>query len=349
MKNNTKICIIGLGRFGSLAASILKKYFEVSAIDTNQEDAKTRAKKIGIKLAKSQDINSFDIIILSAPISKTEEIIKKIAPKIKDGVLLIDTCSVKTLPCQWMKKHTPKNVEILGTHPMFGPTTSRFDINNQSWQVKGLQIILCPVRISQKRLSCVKSFLKKLKLEVIETTPQDHDRQNAKTLALVHFIGRALVASDVKKQQIFTPGYADLLNIIPHTASDNWQLFYDMNNFNPFAKEIREKFVQNCDELDLKIEQSKSSGKLEALRSAISRIDARIFRLFKKRFEIVKKIGRLKKSNHMPIKDKKREKELISKMSKRHKLALPFVESIYKTIFRQSINIQKKDAIKKNK
>jgi prephenate dehydrogenase len=87
----------------------------------------------------------------------------------------------------------------------------------------------------------------------------DHDKQNAKTLALVHFLGRALVASGVKEQQIFTPGYADLLKIIPHTASDNWQLFFDMNNFNPFAKKIREKFMRNCQDLDNKILNSKKN------------------------------------------------------------------------------------------
>jgi prephenate dehydrogenase len=260
MKQKTKICIIGLGRFGTLAASILKQHFDVTAIDTNKKEILNKAKKLGIKLLKVEELKGIDVAILAVPICKTEGMIKKISPFLKKNSLLIDTCSVKTLPCRWMKKNARKDIEILGTHPMFGPVTSKFNFEKQTWILENLQIVICPLRINSQKLSLIKKFLKKLNLKIIETTPENHDKQNAKTLALVHFLGRALVAADIKEQEIFTPGYSDLLKIIPHTASDNWQLFYDMNNFNPFAQGIREKFLEKCLELNLKITDSKRKG-----------------------------------------------------------------------------------------
>ncbi|MDA3815323.1 MAG: prephenate dehydrogenase/arogenate dehydrogenase family protein [Patescibacteria group bacterium] len=348
MKKKTKICIIGLGRFGSLVASILKSHFEVEAIEINQKEAQKRAQKIGIKLTDFKNIGEFDVVILTVPISETETIIKKLASGLKKRALLIDACSVKTLPCKWMKKYASKDVEILGTHPMFGPTTSKFDLEKQDWQIKGLQIILCPVRISQKRLACVKSFLNKMKLEIIEATPGDHDKQNAKTLALVHFIGRSLVASDVKEQKIFTPGYADLLKIIPRTASDNWQLFYDMNNYNPYAEKIRNKFIQSCNELDFKVAKSQGADNFDSFRNIINSIDQKIFWLFKKRFKVSEKIGKFKKKDGLPIKDRKREDDLIQKRASESKLEKSFIEKMYKIIFNQSIKLQKNNVIKKN-
>jgi len=345
MKSNPKICIIGLGRFGTLAAVILKKYFSVSVIDTNSSEAIEKAKKLKLGLVSIQQLGDFDVVLLTVPISETEKMIKKIAPWLKQGALFLDACSVKALPCRWMKKHLPKEVEILGTHPMFGPVTSKFDLERQFFQLEGLQIVLCPVRISEKRLKSIRTFLEKLKLKIIETTPEKHDQQNAKTLALVHFLGRALVASDISEQEIFTPGYADLLKIIPHTASDNWQLFFDMHNFNIFSERMRETFLQNCDELDFKIAHSKGTDQLESLRNVIDLIDKKIFTLLEKRTEVVKKIGKLKQKEQLATRDEKREKAIIEYQIKKLKHDPKLVRDFYKVIFKHAYAIQKNTAL----
>ena len=63
-----------------------------------------------------------DIVIVSVPINVTEETIAEIAPKMKAGSLLMDFTSIKVKPVEAMRKFAPSDVEILGTHPMFGPT-----------------------------------------------------------------------------------------------------------------------------------------------------------------------------------------------------------------------------------
>jgi len=344
MQKNSKpiITIVGLGNFGTLAASILSKHFEVLIYHYRQkEENKKIAKITGAKLIELSDIKKSDIVILTTPISKTEETIKKISPLMKKGALLIDTCSVKTQPCKWLTDNAPKTIEILGTHPMFGPTTSKFNLEKQTWNLSGLQIILCPLRISEEKLKGIEKFLKSLDLEVIKTSPKEHDKQNAKTLSFVHFLGRSLLASGIGKQKIFTPGYADVLKILPHTTSDNWQLFYDMNNFNPYSDIVRENFRDAGFEIEEKIIKHRNENKLEANREMIDLIDARIMKLLKKRLECSKNIGDYKKENGLKIIDSKRENEIIKNKIKKSDLDKDFIKEFYKLIFKQSYKSQK--------
>ncbi len=343
MENNLKILLIGFGGFGTLVASVLKKEgLNIRVLNyKNKKKDKEKAKIIGIKLVKEKDISEFDIIILATPISKTEEVIKAVSKKMKPGGLLLDTCSVKVYPCNWLKNHTSKNVQIMGTHPMFGPTTSNFDLKKQTWSLKDLQIVLCPLRIKNKHLNNIQNFLKNLGLNVIKTTPEDHDKQNAKTLSLVHFIGRSLLDAKIGKQEIFTPGYSDLLSILPHTTSDNWQLFYDMNNYNPYAKEVMENFMQSCSLIEEKIVKSNSRDSFYFNRNMIELIDNKILKLLEKRFSFAKNIGKIKQEKDLKIIDKPREERLINILTRESELSPDFIESLYKLIFKESYNIQK--------
>lgn len=336
------IGIIGFGRFGKLAASLLKGHFSVKVCGLNINDNDRRiAKRVGIEINGLAEAVNSDIVILAVPISETQKMIRKIAPMLRPGTLAVDTCSVKTFPCQWMKKHLPKNIEIMGTHPMFGPMSAKFDFKKQAWNIKGLQIVLCPLRIDNDRLEIIVKNLKRAGLEVIVTTPDDHDRQNAVTLGLVHFLGRSLKEAGIKEQKIYTPGFADLLKISPHTTGDNWQLFYDMHNFNPYADKVRAGFLGACSKIEQKIERSREKDSFKFYRNMISKLDFQIFQLLKQRFGIVKRIGQYKKRNGLAVRDRKREEELIEKQISQIKLNPQFIKNLYKLIFKESVRRQK--------
>ena len=341
-KQTITIGIVGLGRFGVLIASILSKDFSVKLYHyKSKTENKKIAKIIKAQLVDFNDVSSCDVIILAVPISVTEEMIKKIGPKMKKGAILLDTCSVKVYPCKWLKDNTPEHVQIIGTHPMFGPVTTCFDLDQQTWDLKNKQIVLCPLRMKNNHLVAIEKYLKKLGIEVIITTPEDHDRQNAKTLSFVHFIGRSFLKAGIKKQKIFTPGYADLLKILPHTTGDNWQLFFDMNNFNPYSEEVRGKFFQACQFIEEKIIKSNSKNNFDYHRNMIDNIDKIILELLGRRFEHAQEIGKIKKEKGLPIVDSKREKEIIESKKKYSKLNDDFVEKFYRVIFDESYKKQK--------
>jgi len=88
----------------------------------------------------------------------------------------------------------------------------------------------------------------------------------------------------------------------------------------------------------------KHQEKLKEYRKNIDRIDKQIIGLLKKRFEISKKIGEYKKQNNLPVKNKKREKQLIEKRIKsleKTSLKPGFIKKIFKLILKESRKIQK--------
>jgi prephenate dehydrogenase len=147
-----------------------------------------------------------------------------------------------------MKRMLPKDIEILGTHPLFGPDSA-------SSTLKGKKIVVCGVRIEDKKYNKIKSYLEKLGLIVIETTPQKHDEESAKSLVLTHFIGRSLLRFGAKKMDVDTEGYNRLMSILETVSKDSWQLFVDMNRHNRFAKKMRTQFIQAMKQTDKDVSQ----------------------------------------------------------------------------------------------
>jgi len=239
-----KIGIIGFSRFGQLLAKILKPYAEVRVF--NRTPKSVVAKQLGVEWDELKDICQSDIVIVAVAISATEEMIKKIAPLLKKGTIVMDVCSVKVFPAKWLNSYISPDNEILATHPMFGPDSAKDG-------TKGLQWILCPLRIGDENLNKIKDILNKLEVKIIETTPDDHDRQTADSLALVHFVGRGLEEYGLEKKEISTLGFERLFKVNETVTNDSWQLFLDMQNFNPYTKQMRKKLIQAFKKVNRKI------------------------------------------------------------------------------------------------
>lgn len=241
--NKPRIAIIGYGRFGRLLAKILKPYGEIFILSNHPVETK------GLKQIDLVELGSMDWVIPAVPISALEATLKKMSRFLQPGSLVMDVCSVKVYPCRWLKKYIPKNVEIIGSHPMFGPDSAKAGL-------AGLQVVICPLRQSTERLAQVRAVFKNLGLKITETSPADHDRQAALNLGLVHFIGRALAKVMTPKQDITTLGYERLQAIYENVNNDSWQLFFDMQNFNPYTKKIRSNFVKALEGLQTQINKS---------------------------------------------------------------------------------------------
>ena len=245
------IGIIGFGRFGRLTAINLAKDFDV--IIYNRKD---KAKKIidcGARAANLATTCKQKIIIICVPISIMQNTLKMISPLLRPDALVVDVCSVKVYPAQWMNQLLPESVSILATHPMFGPDSAADTLS-------GSKIVLCRERIKDQLYKRIKNWLSSHGLIIIETSPADHDRQIATTLSLTHFIGRALAEFGAQETEIDTEGYKRLLHILGVVQHDTWQLFLDMHNYNPYAKKKRLEFINAMvklnDMLDQKYEKN---------------------------------------------------------------------------------------------
>ena len=236
--------LIGFGRFGQFAAQHLRRHMHVFVYD--MRDLRKKAASPGMTWGTLEEAASCQIVVLAVPISEVPIALAQVVPYLRPGAMLMDVCSVKMLPVEWMTAAAPPEVEVVGTHPLFGPRSGRSGIN-------GLTIALCPVRTT--RTDRIRRFLEGLGLNVVVTTPEEHDRQLAYAQALTHFVARGLAASGVREQALMTPSFERLLRLIEPLAREHPKLFRDMQQHNPYAAEVRARLLDALRQLDAGVDQ----------------------------------------------------------------------------------------------
>ncbi len=242
------IGIIGFGRFGRLATRYLAEDFDVLVHDRTDRSKEIEA--VGGRPASLLSICRQDFVVLCVPISVLQDLLREIGPLLKKDAVVVDVCSVKVYPAQWMKALLPETVSILATHPVFGPDSAADSLKNR-------KIFLSPVRMAEGPYQAVKTYLSSKELILIESTPEDHDEQTAVSLALTHFIGRVLSEFGAAPLRIDSEGYQRLLHILEVVKHDTWQLFCDMHRYNPYAEEKRTAFIRAMRKLE---EQLRNPG-----------------------------------------------------------------------------------------
>jgi len=236
-----QIGIIGFGKFGRLMAEHLKK--KASIVVTDIHNKSKEARNIGIKFVSLDEAVKSKVIILATPMENLVQTLHIIKDKLIPRTLVLDVCSLKIFSCEAMAKILPKNVEVIGTHPLFGPQSASSGIG-------GLKIVLCNVTSKRKTFNRVKNFCNSLGLKVLITTPEEHDRQMAASQALTHFIGKAINNSGTKRVELSTKTFDMLMNVADIIKNNTPALFKNMQNMNPFAKDVRERFIKELNEIE---------------------------------------------------------------------------------------------------
>lgn len=220
-----KVAIVGLGRFGKTLKKLLGNNFEL----------------ILINRSNPSDIVKADAVFYCVPISSFESVIKSHKKFFKPNHLLIDVLSVKIHPKKVFEKHLRGlKTQALLTHPMFGPDSSKEGFNN-------LPIIIDKFKSNAENFSFWKSFFVKKGLKVIEMSAQKHDRLAANSQGVAHFIGRLLEKFDFKPTEIDSLGSKKLQEVMEQTCNDTWQLFSDLQKFNPYTRSMRIKLGRGFD------------------------------------------------------------------------------------------------------
>ena len=238
------IGIIGFGRFGKLVAHYLARDLDVYVYNRSDKDAEIAG--TGAHPAPLDMVCRQKIVIPCVPISTFKENLKTIAPLLEPGAVVIDVCSVKEYPVQWMLEELPESISILATHPMFGPDSAADSLQDR-------KICLCQVRVPDAQYQKIKKYLTSKGLIVIEATVREHDEQIATSLSLTHLIGRTLSECGAKPLDIDTEGYKRLIHILEVVERDTWQLFQDMHRYNPYAKKKRIEFMEVMQEINSKL------------------------------------------------------------------------------------------------
>lgn len=231
-----KLGVYGLGRFGAFWAGELSRVAPVCGYSRRKKSDLP----VSIELVSEEELCRSDVVVLCVAISAMEEVCRRIAPLLGPRTLVMDTCSVKVYPVSVMERELGGEVEIVGTHPMFGPDSGRDGL-------AGLPLVYAPRRISPDRDSKLRDLFASLKLKLVEMSPDEHDRDAAYTQGITHFLGRVLQDLNLESSEIATLGYNKLLEIVEQTCNDPVQLFIDLQRFNPHTHEMRESLKSSLE------------------------------------------------------------------------------------------------------
>ena len=236
------LALVGFGQFGRFAAERLRDRFEVRVYDTR--DVSAEAERLGVEAVSFERAASADVVVLAVPVQALPVTLERLAPLVGAGTLVADVASVKTAPLRWMRERLPQEVEIVGTHPMFGPQSAADGL-------AGHRIVLCPVRT--QRLEQVRAFLAGLGLEVIVTDADTHDRECAYTQALAQWIGRAVAEMPGGQYAVRTPAAELLRRVAALVGEDSWELFAAIQTLNPHARGMRRRLAERLAELQARL------------------------------------------------------------------------------------------------
>lgn len=236
-----KIGIVGFGRFGKTLYKLLKNDFEVVVFDKKKLAAEGEE---GAKFTnKIADIYESNVIFYAVPIREFENVIAAHKKFFTEKNLLIDVLSVKVHAEKVFNKYlNGTEVQAILTHPMFGPDSTGNGFN-------GLPIILDKFRANADAYNFWKRYFRKKGLRVIEMSASEHDKLAARSQGLTHFIGRLLDSFGFEPTKIDSLGAKKLFEVKSQTCNDTWELFGDLQHYNPYTKQMRIKLGDCHDKL----------------------------------------------------------------------------------------------------
>ncbi len=223
----------GSGGMGKLFSSVFSRAgFEVLVSGRNTA------------LANRDLAENCDVVMVSVPIRATVEVIRGIAPLMRDDQVLCDLTSVKKVPVSEMLK---SGASVIGFHPMFGPNLPG---------IRGQNIVATPARCPDETLSLFTSIFASEGARVTVMTPEEHDRVMAVVQGLVHFATLAVAdavrtsGTDLEKiLSVMSPVYRIEMGLIGRILGQSPDLYGDILRMNPEVMPVLEGFSQSVERL----------------------------------------------------------------------------------------------------
>ncbi|MBP9717750.1 prephenate dehydrogenase/arogenate dehydrogenase family protein [Candidatus Gracilibacteria bacterium] len=202
---------------------------------------------LGTSLTLEQAAERADIIFFATPISLTPDLIRRLKGHIKHGSLITDITSLKVPVMQAMREVATIKTELLGMHPLFGPSV----VSNMKNQV----IAMCPEGSGQWT-RWITTVFQKQGAVMQKTTAEKHDSIMAIIQGITHFSaiasGIALRELGVDLQETLkfaSPIYDLRFAMIGRILSQSPQLYADIEIQNPHTLKAVKAYQEAIEEL----------------------------------------------------------------------------------------------------
>ncbi len=121
-----KIAVLGMGLIGGSLGMALQKTGiarQIAGYDSNPDVTQRAMERGAITLmciTVEEAVQQADMVVLATPILAMRELLERMAPALKPGVLVTDTASTKEQILKWAQTVLPANIVFVGGHPMAG-------------------------------------------------------------------------------------------------------------------------------------------------------------------------------------------------------------------------------------
>lgn len=239
-KSFSSLGLLGFGAFGQLMARHLQPHLRLVVCDPAQSPQPDPSGQ-GLMPGDVAAVAACDIVVLAVPVDAMARAIASLRPHLRAGTVVLDVGSVKIEPARLLLEGLPEPVEIIGTHPLFGPQSARDGL-------AGLKIALCPIR--GRSTGRIAAFLRRtFALDVILTTPDAHDRDMALVQGLTHLVAKILVRMEPVPRRMTTRSFELLMQATEMVRHDAPGVFVAIERANPHARAVRERFFAHAQAL----------------------------------------------------------------------------------------------------
>ena len=224
--------IVGYGAFGALAHTLIRRF----APDIRVRAYSLNKKPDGKTFFTFSDTVKCDAVIFAVPIRVFEEVLLKALPLMPKNTVIVDVATVKVHTVELLKR-LAKRRPYIATHPVWGPES----YEKRGGDVTGFRIIMTDGTLAIPDYMAFTGFLKKCGFDVVEMTPEQHDKHLAETLFLTHFIGQIVAQGGFNRTEIDTVSFGYLMDAVESVKHDG-KLFKDVYMYNPYCKEVLKRF-----------------------------------------------------------------------------------------------------------
>ena len=245
------IGIVGYGAFGQFLGQQMAGTHKVRCID--QMDRSKEADKTDVEYYPMFDMHNFledlDVVVFAVPLIEFEDVIRNIAANQLSGKLVVEVCPLSAHPKKVLLNHLGGDVDVLSTHPMFGPSDRSGTIDDDahlkySWD--GQPMVYDMVRISDvRRADSFLSIFERARCQMVAMTAEEHDKLTADAEFVTHLTGRILDRHMLPATPVSSREYAALCDVAEMTSGDTLDMFYGLYKYNPNAKEAMAKMREN--------------------------------------------------------------------------------------------------------
>jgi prephenate dehydrogenase len=348
----SKVAILGYGRFGRA----LGRLFEEAGVAHRAFDPHA-----DVPLAHRTDslndlVSGAAFVVIAVPVPFMRDALVELRPYLNREQTVFDVGSVKVVPEAALAAVLGSEIPWCGTHPLFGPVSLAL-------AERPLRVVICPAEKHPEAAARVEKLYQDIGCEVIEQTPESHDRVMAHTHALTFFVAKGMIdAGAGMSVQFAPPSFQALARTIETVRSDGGHLFAAIARDNPFAAEARKELVRALDAIDQTLDAQSAydetaaeerisipplgerSPELLQAREHIDEIDHAIVRLLAQRAELQTRAAQAKAKLGAPILDRAREAEVLAerrKWAEQSKLDPDGTADVFKAIVTMSRRAQR--------